>query len=255
LPCLALPCLALPCLALPCLALPLLTSIKLNIHLTSNFYPSLLQSLMRESITQTREIYPSFGQLIFFEIAFSNPFPVRKTFHVRIDDIHFKADGDGVGASSSMLALDGNNNNNVGGGSSGGGGGGGDGSTYSSAELQVVSNAREWAYYKQQYNINTPFAPSLFVHGRGMGDSDNGGGNDNNSGNGNGSANPSDCLLVLEANQTVYVPFKFQSFRAGQVSIITLASAPKIVRLFLCSFLATLRFTCRSSSNRFARDR
>ncbi len=42
--------------------------------------------LLSQMITQTRFIYPSYAQLVFFELAFTNPYNDKSSFYIRIND-------------------------------------------------------------------------------------------------------------------------------------------------------------------------
>lgn len=47
---------------------------------------SVLARIMRESVTQRRKIFPSAGRMVFFEVEFTNPFPERREFSLRVAD-------------------------------------------------------------------------------------------------------------------------------------------------------------------------
>jgi hypothetical protein len=79
-------------------------------------------------------------------------------------------------------------------------------------ELSLVTELNEWSYLKQHFAVTTPIRPNLFL---------------NQAGTFSLSLRFNFCFIThqdhvseirLEGNETVFVPFKFQSFSAGDVA-------------------------------------
>ena len=102
-------------------------------------------------------IQPSFGQVIFFEIEFTNPWNQRKKFKININDplniTHSKQ-------------------------------------TDLEQELMIVTNVKQISYLKEKFNVNTTMKRHLFEK-----------------------ENVNE--IYLNPSETVYIPFKFQSFAVG----------------------------------------
>jgi hypothetical protein len=79
--------------------------------------------MLRQSITQERIIHPSFGRQTFFELAFSNPYPKRAEFAIRIAD---------------------------------------PASTEQVRELDIVTSVKEWLYLKRLHGLYTDTKTDMF---------------------------------------------------------------------------------------------
>lgn len=167
---------------------------------------STIPNLLRTHIAQTRTIYPSFGQLVFWEIIFINPYNKRTRFEIVIDDPILSTPTDKYARGDPSIQP----------------------------ELQLVTNQQEWCYYKKIYGLNTPAVLNVY----------------------NSNSLPSTSMfdekeqdeeklyrkevnrekgqyLILEANETVYIPFKFQSFCCGAIDT-ELAAQMKHLLAFPC---------------------
>jgi hypothetical protein len=170
-----------------------------------------ISSMLRSAHSAVRTIYPSYGALVFFELAFTNPHPRRTRFRVRIDDpcldpLRFQQDVDGRPMEP---------------------------------ECTIVQESREWLYLKSLYGLNTPTSLTMFSEANEP--IARGGGGIIGSGDSRkqdlmsprtkqsraaeekeqSSTSYSDreaIYIVLEGGETSYIPVKFQSFNAGDVS-------------------------------------
>jgi hypothetical protein len=92
--------------------------------------PQAIDELLRETLTQERIIHPSFGQLIFWEIIFTNPYPKRHVFAIHIVDPAIER------------------------------------RTSATHEINLVTDLKEWLFYKQAYGANTPTQHVMFNQDR-----------------------------------------------------------------------------------------
>lgn len=149
-----------------------------------------LESTIKKSVSQYRLIRPHFAELVFFELTFVNPYPKKCRFKIQISDPLFDGRKENQRINS--------------------------GSAPNAYELETVCDTREWLFLKRQYGLNTPTKTNLFssppkagVVGDENGDSD--------LSYSASAANTGHHYIVLDASEEVQIPFKYQSFCAGNV--------------------------------------
>lgn len=129
-----------------------------NLETMTEFRSRKLEEMLnRLSKPDTFTIQPAMGQVVFFEIEFSNPWDQRKKFQIQIND-------------PMMTMMDSPNSQDT--------------------ELKLVTNVKEMSYLKEKCNSSTEIKRNLFHR------------DDANE-------------IIVGPNETVYIPFKFQSFASG----------------------------------------
>jgi len=106
-----------------------------------------ISEFVQNQILHTKQIRPAAGDLLFFELAFTNPWDQDCAFTVRIVDVCERK------------------------------------------ELSLVENISEWAFHKHRLSLQTKMKRNLFSGSK---------------------------EITCESRETVFVPFKFQSFCCGR---------------------------------------
>jgi hypothetical protein len=171
-------------------------------HFRQNKKHSAVPTQVRSFITQRRTINPSLGQLTFFEVAFTNPYPKRAKFAVQVKDPLFSGYATASTKDSGSLLLTEN-------------------SIPSTPELQLVTDVNEWVFLKRQYGLNTPTKVNMFYKSpedmKSERDNDGLSGKQLLGGSDAQKDPNSRVYIVLDRGETVYIPFKYQSFCAGRI--------------------------------------
>jgi hypothetical protein len=161
-------------------------------------------------ITIRRVLEASFGQLFFFEIEFSNPFPRKATFEIYINDPLMLAQPrrSGTGDLADLSNFD---------------------IHPAVPELSVITDLAEWMQFKRQYGLTTPCKAGLFLRSDDPAKDRERGSSGSHSirsprqpGSGNIAPPHGLTTILVEANETVTIPFKFQSFCAGPTQSLSI---------------------------------
>jgi hypothetical protein len=168
---------------------------------------------LRSSLEQRRSITPSYGQLVFFEVAFRNPYARAARFAVSVQDPQQEPDTQQQQQQQTAT-------------------------TTQPTEMSIVTDLKEWQFLKNQYGFKTRTNTRMFVDDDGSDKKQQqfvrDTGNEDAVRAQTPAARRSTRYILLQGHETVHIPVKFQSWKCGDIDAAydatTTAFPPAAVR-------------------------